>query len=132
MPNFDWEAIKNKYLEGGTDVEVCKLLCINKREFENLYAIDKGFREFVDMGRVLAECYYLEQGRAAIRDGKPFQAQAWKMFMENQFGWSEKKEVKTTPDDLTPDQIKERIMGLLEKYNKEVTPSTSTPSLPKN
>lgn len=83
------------------------------------------FSELVEYGRAARKGYWLAMGRQAARTGAPSSAfNYWIAFMKNEFGWSEKAEVKDITDQqkLTTDDIKKRIASLSKKIHNLPAP----------
>lgn len=109
------------YSEGAGDVEVCKELKLPYKEFQKKEKDDLLFRELVEFGRLARKAWWLEQGRKAITRGAPAGAyNFWYAFMKNEFGWSDKTEVKdlTSVKQMSTDDIKSQLAILQSKIKK--------------
>lgn len=120
------ERIQELYFSGGSDVEVCKLFKWKKATFEKNYNNNSGFRDIVDIGRVMAQAYFLEEGRKNIRNNK-FNTTLYGLIMKNRFGWAEKVDNSgiSFSKDESPEELKAKFAGLLPELMKEMLPGLS-------
>ena len=113
-----WEqVVATEYREGASDTEVRAKLRVTLSLWQSLYNDPQAssFREVVDIGRMLAKGWWLEQGRKALRD-RAFNANLWHMNMKNRYSWSDKTEVSTKiAEDLSSDELDEAITRAVKK-----------------
>ena len=116
-----WEkVVGTEYREGASDTEVRAKLRITESLWASLYNDPQGssFREIVDVGRMLAKGWWLEQGRKALRD-KMFNQALWYMNMKNRYSWSEKTETSTrVSEDMSSDELDVAIKAAVKKAVK--------------
>ena len=107
-----WEqVVATEFKEGASDTEVRAKLRITLSLWQSLYNDPQAssFREVVDIGRMLAKGWWLEQGRKALRD-RAFNANLWHMNMKNRYSWSDKTEVSTRiAEDMSSDELDEAV-----------------------
>lgn len=102
----DWAMrLLSLYEEGRSDIEVCKELGITKRQFNNYIAQSPGFRQLVEKGRDLAEAWWMEQSRGALRD-RDFNTGLWNKHMQNRYGWTDKQDTRSANVNLEGDVAK--------------------------
>lgn len=100
------------YEDGAADVEVCKSLRITYSQFDTRYKDDVIFQQLVDYGRLAAKSWWHELGRKGARGEKNFNYNAWYAYMKNQYGWSDKAEVKGFEkpiDQMSKDEITQEV-----------------------
>jgi len=93
--------------------------------FQSKLIDDPLFAQLVEFGRLARKGYWLELGRKAAKAGAPPSAfNYWIAFMKNEFGWSEKTELKdlSAPKDMGTDDIKSRIAALSKKIKQVPAP----------
>ena len=116
-----WEVIVGtEYKEGASDTEVRAKLRITESLFKSLYNDPQAsaFREIVDIGRMLAKGWWLQQGRKALRD-KSFNQALWYMNMKNRYSWSEKTETSTRiSEDMSSDELDAAVKSAMQKAKK--------------
>jgi len=113
-----WEVVMGKeYKEGASDTEVRAKLRITISLWSSLYNDPQAsaFKEIVDVGRMLAKGWWLEEGRKSLRD-KSFNAPLWHMNMKNRYSWSDKTEVSTKiVEDLSSDELDAAVKSAVRK-----------------
>ena len=118
-----WHQVRQAYAEGYSDVEVMRLMRVTKARFYELMAESDDFREFVEMGRVLSEAWWMEQGRTNLKpkQGERFDTALFTFMTKNRFGWSEKLGVndKADLDSLTSDAIAGKIHTYMKDHAKK-------------
>jgi len=62
-------------------------------DFKEWYDGSEEFRRVIDSGRVLAEKWWVEQGKDAAQGKNNMTSAAWLFGMKNQFNWKDKKEL---------------------------------------
>ena len=88
----EWiNELKDAYLQGASDVEICKILKMTQKEFDAYYEKSPSFKEMVDIGRMMAKAWWYEQGRRNIENTK-FNTTLWSFNMKNRYGWADKTE----------------------------------------
>lgn len=88
----EWiNELKDAYLQGASDVEICKILKMTQKEFDAYYERSPSFKEMVDIGRMMAKAWWYEQGRRNIENTK-FNTTLWSFNMKNRYGWADKTE----------------------------------------
>lgn len=112
-----YDLIEQAYSEGASDVEVCKILKIRQRDFEQKYQTNQAFREIVDIGRMMRRAYWMEQGRLNMQNPK-FNRNIWLDFMKNEFGWADKSEVVTKEREPSLDEMKMELGPMLKRLQQ--------------
>jgi hypothetical protein len=112
-PNL-YDQIEYAYEEGASDAEVCKILKVRPRDFEQKYQTNPAFRELIDIGRMRRKAYWMEQGRLNLFNPK-FNRNLWLDFMKNEFGWADKSEVVTNERDKTLDEMRLELEPTIKK-----------------
>lgn len=121
--------IERAFLNGCSDIEVCRLLRITFSKFKQMYDSDEGFRTMVDVGRTMSQAYWMEQGRLNITNNK-FNTSLWMFNMKNRFGWSEKADVTNydaTPDNI--DELRSKLSDVLPRVIQMLKPGVSQSEL---
>jgi hypothetical protein len=104
------------YNEGLGDTEICREIKLTPRQFEKRKIDEPLFAQLVEFGQIARKGYWLELGRKAAKNGAPSQAfNFWISFMKNEFGWSEKSEVKDTSNQISTDELKTKLASLSNK-----------------
>lgn len=98
LPKGWQDDVLDLYSEGGADVEVKAMIWRWRKSFSNnlwdrWMEDEPEFWETIKMGRILAECWWNENGRTNLKD-RDFNYTGWYMQMKNRFGWSDKTENK--------------------------------------
>lgn len=120
LPDGWASVIAREYQAGASDTEVRAKLRVTKALWESLYksADSSSFKEVVDLGRMLAKAWWLEEGRKALRD-KTFNAALWHMNMKNRYGWSDKSEIHTKTDHMmSSDELDNAIDEAVRKAQR--------------
>lgn len=116
-----WEKIVGEeYKAGASDTEVRAQLRVTSALWDSLYndPTSSAFREIIDLGRMLAQGWWLREGRHALRD-KAFNANLWHMNMKNRYGWSDKSEIHTkTSHDMSNDELNKAVTEAVEKARR--------------
>ncbi len=113
------DALVRIYSDGGTDVEVCKALGMTHKSFMRREKDDDQFASLVEFGRLSSKAFWLSLGRTCAKNGgKGFNW--WKMWMQNQYGWSDKAETSDgkTAKEMSADELKAEIKRLMDKVKK--------------
>lgn len=116
----DWEGALTNYSEGGSDVEVAKILNITIGRFFQLYEETPTFADFVDKGRTLSQAWWYETGRKALFT-KEFNPGLYNFVMKNRFGWADKVESTdaTNKDPVNLDQMRGQLNSALVRLGKK-------------
>lgn len=116
----DWTAVLNLYGDGGSDVEVAKLLGITYRRFVELEETNPAFAELVDRGRTLSRAWWYETGRKSLF-AERFNGGLYNFNMKNRFGWADKVETNDTSDKnpVDQDQLRAQLQTALKKLGKK-------------
>jgi hypothetical protein len=112
-PNI-YDQVEFAYENGSSDIEVCKILKIRMRDFEQRYQTNQAFREVIDTGRMMRRAYWMQQGRENLFNPK-FNRNLWLDFMKNEFGWADKSEVVTTEREKTMEELKLELGPMLKR-----------------
>lgn len=114
----DWkEKIIEMSLEGMSDVEIRAKLCVKNKKFSHdlwyaLKAREPEFAETLQIGKVLCQAWWEEQGRKIDHlmheKGRVFETGLWYANMKNRFGWRDKTEIE---HDL-PDEAYQKLKGM--------------------
>jgi hypothetical protein len=105
--------LKDAYSQGASDPEICKILKITQREFDQNYEKSAAFKELVDIGRMMSKAWWLEQGRRNIENTK-FNTTLWSFNMKNRYGWADKTENTSVDGDLE-DKSLDQLEHLLRR-----------------
>jgi hypothetical protein len=109
--------LKDAYLQGASDVEICKILKMTQREFDSYYEKSPNFKEMVDIGRMMAKAWWYEQGRRNIENTK-FNTTLWSFNMKNRYGWADKTENTSVDAD-----FEDMDLSKLEQMLRKKAPS---------
>lgn len=121
-----WIAeLEEAYREGASDHEVCSILKITYKKFQNYYESNPSFKELVDIGRTLSHAWWLTQGRKNITNGK-FNTSLWNFNMKNRFGWADKTESKSLQSedydlDSLSTKLRTMLPDILQKLHPDMT-----------
>jgi hypothetical protein len=118
----DWrKAILLMYDGGVSDFEVMRVYKLRKQDWNRLMndTVTSDFAEVIDFGRILAQAWWMEQGRVGLGK-KGFNTNLWNINMQNRWGWSTKtedrqpfiEELKNMDDA----ELSARFHELREKY----------------
>ena len=122
--NKIWAEVREAYSTGYSDVEVMKLLKMTKTTFYTTMEDNEDFREFIEMGRVLSEAWWMEQGRTNLkpRQGERFDTALFTFMTKNRFGWSEKLGIdKDNPgSNLTTDELATKSQNYMHDQAKKL------------
>lgn len=121
--------IEEAYMNGASDMEICKILRMTYSEFQEKYDSNLAFRKVVDIGRMMQQAWWLEQGRHNIHNSK-FNTSLWMFNMKNRFGWADKTE--TVNQDLGPqslDELKQKLVKMLPAMAKQLVPEMTSAQL---
>lgn len=109
------------YKNGMHDAEIMEILGVSRKRFERAYQNDQVFADFIDMGRTLAEAWWMRKGRAGL-DEQKFNTNLWMFIAKNRFDWAEKLDTRNSsnaPSDIT--DIKRRVADLMQKKGDQLT-----------
>lgn len=110
----EWiNELKDAYLQGASDVEICKILKMTQKEFDSYYERSASFKEMVDIGRMMSKAWWYEQGRRNIENTK-FNTTLWSFNMKNRYGWADKTE-NTSVDADFEDMDLNKLESMLRK-----------------
>jgi hypothetical protein len=126
--NLSWvNEVKEAYSTGCSDVEVCKILKITQKKFDELYSDpdNTGFKQLVDMGRTMSKAYWYELARKNLWE-RSFNSTMWAFVMKNRFGWAEKSEnldkTDIPTDQLSLEELQQRLKKALPAVMKQLSP----------
>lgn len=99
LPKGWQDDVLQLYSEGGSDVEIKAMIWRWRKSFSNnlwdrWMEDEPEFWETIKMGRILAECWWNENGRTNLKD-RDFSYVGWYMQMKNRYGWADKSEQKS-------------------------------------
>lgn len=99
LPKGWQDDVLHLYSEGGSDVEIKAMIWRWRKRFSNdlwdrWMRDEPEFSETIKMGRMLAECWWNENGRTNLKD-RDFNYTGWYMQMKNRYGWADKSEQKS-------------------------------------
>ena len=116
---IDWDALRDIYENGGSDVEIANALRISMREFLKMEKEIPTFARFVELGRTMSQSWWYSRGRKNLAN-KEFNTALYNFNMKNRFGWADKVETSSNPadDTLNADQMKSEITRLAKKLGK--------------
>lgn len=106
------------YENGASDPEVLRIMRITQGLFDKYYDELPAFKDIVDLGRVMAKAWWLEQGRLNINNTK-FNTTLWAFHMKNLYGWADKTENVNTNENFENLDLNQ-IEGLLRKKLPQV------------
>lgn len=115
-----WDQIKALYAEGGSDVEVARLMELSETEFYQFEHDHPAFATFLAKGRTLAKAWWYEQSRRNVRN-KEFNTSLYNFAMKNRYGWADKVDTNDTTDKdpVNLDQLKGQLDSALKKLSKK-------------
>lgn len=119
------EQVLEGYKNGMSDAEIMEIMGYSRKQFERRYSSDLAFADFIDLGRTLAEAWWMRQGRLGVHESK-FNTNAWMFILKNRFNWAEKLDTKngtSAPADLT--DIKKNIAELVRKMGGDMKGTTN-------
>lgn len=116
---IDWNALREIYEQGGSDIEIANELRISMREFLKMEKEIPNFSRFVELGRTMSQAWWYSRGRKNLAN-KEFNTALYNFNMKNRYGWADKVETSTNPSDdtLNADQMKSEIARLAKKLGK--------------
>jgi hypothetical protein len=86
----------------------------------------KDFSDSYKKGQELSEAWWTKMGRAGSVGKAKIQPAMWIFNMKNRFKWTDRQDMNISGDmtnikaaDMSPEERKERIKQILEKYKKE-------------
>lgn len=121
----DWvQVMMDHYAQGYSDPEICRLLGISKKQFQQYIARSQPFADLVEYGHDLAEAWALEQNRKFVTD-KDITAnnvKALEKRLENMHGWSSKVESKNANLNLEADvaKLKQELASIAPDMLKSI------------
>lgn len=121
----NWKGVQELYEQGASDVEVMRYLGLTKPQFYDYMSENAAFKHYVEMGRVLSEAWWMEQGRANLKpkQGERFDTTLYMFFTKNRFGWSEKLSTTVSNDKpseaMSRDDLLAEIHKFMESYSKQ-------------
>ncbi len=125
----NWQdTVQMLYEEGASDIEICKALKFRPATFDANYSNNQAFHDLIDIGRIMAQAWWMEQGRKNVHNTK-FNTTLYALIMKNRFGWAEKVESNglTLSKDESLDSLatkaKTVLPGLLRKLHPELSDS---------
>ena len=133
QPNSDlWVKVRAAYEQGYADVEIMKLMGTTKEKFYELMSNDPKFREFIEMGRVLSEAWWMEQGRNNLKakQGERFDTALYTFITKNRFGWAEKIQNSISGEAPLEGMSNDELLTKINQYmNEHAKKFGSNPSM---
>jgi len=125
LPEGWQEEILALYSKGCSDYETMFEMRLHSRLFKQLMA-DPEFAEVIEYGRLASRAFWERQGRINL-ENRDFNAQLYKLNVENRLGWSSKTSnyeadtdlEKSLNNDELEAQINDKIRKLRPVVNKE-------------
>lgn len=113
------EKVVALYGEGGSDVEVARLLGLSMRKFNELIDENEKFAEVVERGRTLSQAWWYEMGRKGLTMDK-FNGPLFGMNMKNRFAWADKVETgdKAGSMPMNQDEAAAQLRAALKRISK--------------
>lgn len=109
------------YDNGKTDIQVCKILGISSKQFQDYYNKVPEFRDLVDAGREHCYAYWLDQAQEGMLSKGARDAAFHSAFMQNMFNWTTKSDTRSANIDVNTlskeDAMKEIAKRLPELQN---------------
>lgn len=124
LENKNWsEKIIDLYTEGGSDAEVAASLRVTLKAFYKNMDDNKAFRELVDFGRTLSQCWWESQFRKNIAN-KNINATLLTFYMKNKHGWADKVDSTSTTDNTNTnlDDLRATAAREVAKFIKQAQP----------
>lgn len=114
------ELIRLKYSEGGSDVEVAAILGLTLNKFHELCNELPELNTIVEMGRTIAEAWWMEVGRKNIYN-KDFQGSLYNFQMKNRYNWADKVDTgdKSSTEPVNVDAARAELSKALAKLSKK-------------
>ena len=116
----NWEAVRELYEQGASDVEIARAMGITEAAFFQLMEDSPVFAKFVDRGRTLAKAWWYEKARQGIQADK-FNTSLFNFVMKNRFGWADKIDTNDTTDKdpVNMDQLRGQLQATLKQVAKK-------------
>lgn len=116
-----WVKVRQAYEQGYADVEIMKLIGVTKEKFYELLSNDKQFKEFIEMGRVLSEAWWMEQGRTnlKVKQGERFDTALYTFFTKNRFGWADKIQNSISGEAPLETMSNDELLTKINQYMNE-------------
>lgn len=117
------EKIQALYEDGASDIEICKALRFRPSVFDQNYSNNSAFRDLIDIGRIMAQAWWMEQGRKNVHNTK-FNTSLYSLIMKNRFGWAEKVESNglTLSKDESLDALSTKAKAVLPELIRKLHP----------
>lgn len=104
LPGGWQDTIMSLMEEGASKVEVKANLRISNDLFDRLIKEEPLFSETVKRGEQLSQAWWERQGRVNLKN-REFSPVLWYMNMKNRFGWRDKSEISSDPQNPIPQSI---------------------------
>lgn len=101
------------FQEGKLPPQVCKLLRIRKKTFNEWLEIYPEFNKAYELGIVACEAYWVEQGIEGLKHARNFNFNQWMSFMSNIFKWT-----KVAGNENITNITKIGTVNQINKYDK--------------
>ena len=120
----DWiEQAMDVYREGGSDVEVCKVIKTTLKKYREMVEVNPKFKELVEYGRLMSEAWWMERARMNLNN-KQFNTSLWYAVMKNRYGWTDKTEnIERIDKEISDlDSVKAKLAQQLPNLLKQLRP----------
>lgn len=98
LPKGWKETVIKLMEEGASKAEIKAILGTSNDLFERLLKEEKDFSDTVKRGELLSEAWWERMGRTNLKN-REFSPVLWYMNMKNRFGWRDKLEHSSNPDN---------------------------------
>lgn len=113
------QKVIDLYSEGGSDVEIARLLGLSLNKFYELVDENASFADVVERGRTFSQAWWYEAGRRGLFADK-FNASVYALNMKNRFAWADKVETGDKASSMTvnADEAQAQLRSALKKLAK--------------
>lgn len=101
------------YEQGATDAEVCALLQVTAKQFNDTYNKDDTFCAVIDYGRTLSKAWWDRTGRSNLVN-KSFNTSLFVAFRKNYHGWTDKTETAVSYEAaMSADELEKEVQDAI-------------------